>query len=145
MSREVMQQALDAIEDSGCKADLMAAADALRAALAEQNDDLTAAWMAGAAEERKRAEQAQPVAWGAVVESGGSLICASSTGHSGTPIPVGTLIYTTPPAPVVPQPLTDEDIEAIPCTDGDGSDWEALLRFARAVEAAVLERMGVQR
>lgn len=30
--------------------------------LAEQDDDLTAAWMAGAAEERKRAEQAQPVA-----------------------------------------------------------------------------------
>lgn len=36
MSRAAMQQALDAIEGSGCKADLMAAADALRAALAEQ-------------------------------------------------------------------------------------------------------------
>lgn len=55
--REAAQQALEAIEGSGCKADLMAAADALRAALAEQEDDLTAAWMAGAAEERKRAPQ----------------------------------------------------------------------------------------
>ncbi len=35
---------------------------ALRAALAQQDDDLTAAWMAGAAEERKRAEQPQPLA-----------------------------------------------------------------------------------
>ena len=35
-TRAAMQQALDLIEGSGCKADLMAAADALRAALAEQ-------------------------------------------------------------------------------------------------------------
>lgn len=41
MSRAAMQQALDAIEGSGCKADLMAAADALRAALAEQSQPLT--------------------------------------------------------------------------------------------------------
>lgn len=61
MSREAMQQALRLIEDEGHKADLLEAASILRAALAEQDDDLTAAWMAGAAEERKRAEQAQPL------------------------------------------------------------------------------------
>lgn len=42
MSPAAMQQALDAIEGSGCKADLMAAADALRAALAEQSQPV--AW-----------------------------------------------------------------------------------------------------
>lgn len=26
-------------------------------------------------------------------------------------------------APTAQQPLTDEQIDAIPCTDGDGSDW----------------------
>lgn len=34
------------------------------------------------------------------------------------------------------EPLTDEQIDAIPCTDGDGSDWDALARFARAIERA---------
>ena len=33
-------------------------------------------------------------------------------------------------------PLTEEQISAIPCTDGDGSDWDALVRFARAIERA---------
>ena len=42
--RAAAQQALEAIEDSGCKADLMAAADALRAALAEPQDE-PVAWM----------------------------------------------------------------------------------------------------
>ena len=66
--REAAQQALDALEKAvvafGPGLTLQQnAITALRAALAEQDDDLTAAWMAGAAEERKRAEQAQPVAW----------------------------------------------------------------------------------
>jgi hypothetical protein len=43
MSRAAMQQALDAIEGSGCKAELIAAADALRAAPAEQPQPV--AWM----------------------------------------------------------------------------------------------------
>ncbi len=65
---EAAQQALEALEKAvvafGPGLTLQQnAITALRAALAEQDDDLTAAWMAGAAEERKRAEQAQPVAW----------------------------------------------------------------------------------
>ena len=40
---------------------------------------------------------AEPVAWGRVVESGGTLICASSSRHNGEPLPLGTLIYTHPP------------------------------------------------
>ena len=69
--REAAQQALEALElaqtdvhwelNSPTRKVLRKAEKCLRAALAEQNDDLTAAWMAGAAEERKRAEQAQPL------------------------------------------------------------------------------------
>lgn len=115
----------------------------------------SAAWMAGYAQGLKRAaEQAQPVAWGAVVESGGSLICASSTGHSGTPIPVGTLIYTAPPAP---QPLTELPPmpepagTLVPPAMDEGKQYahgytaEQMRAYARAVEAEMLKRMGVQR
>lgn len=69
MSREAMQMALDFCEflwrevamNDYAEEQREATEAALRAALAEQDDDLTAAWMAGAAEERKRAEQAQPL------------------------------------------------------------------------------------
>lgn len=52
-------------------------------------------------------------------------------------------LYTTPPAPVVPQPLTDEDIHLI--TGHCGVSKHAAISIARAVEAEVLKRMGVQR
>ena len=65
MSRAAMQQALDAIEGSGCKADLMAAADALRAALAEQ--ERGPGWCPIHQHykpcEHNTAKRAQPVAW----------------------------------------------------------------------------------
>lgn len=48
-------------------------------------------------------------------------------------LPIGTKLYA---APQAQQPLTDEQIDAIPCTDGDGSDRDALMRFARAIERA---------
>ena len=89
MSRAAIQQALDAIEGSGCKADLMAAADALRAALAEQ---------------------AQPVAW--MVKDEGlywteeAAICRAD--KFAEPLDVVPL-YAMPPALIVPQqPLTIE-------------------------------------
>ena len=103
MSREAMQQAQDALFVAREFTELYGtehaawvnekcheAIAALRAALAEQDDDLTAAWMAGAAEERKRAEQAQPGAW-----------TVKDDGLYWTVVP----LYTTPP---VPQPLTIE-------------------------------------
>ena len=133
-----MQQALEAIEGSGHKADLIAAADALRAALAEP---------------------AQPVAWvakhwsvfntGAEVASGLSLdeamdyltderaargwcvVCVINKDNMAEP--------TTP----APQPLTDEDIHLI--TGHCGVSKHAATSIARAVEAEVLKRMGVQR
>ena len=80
----------------------------LRAALAEQDDDLTAAWMAGAAEERKRAEQAQPVAWRykpmvgspwSLSDDGYYVSCKRDNGY------IVQSLYTTPPAP---QSLTIE-------------------------------------
>lgn len=76
MSKAVMQHALEALENlqpiigngllnerqlAFVDPHLDVAIATLRAALAEQDDDLTAAWMAGAAEERKRAEQPQPL------------------------------------------------------------------------------------
>lgn len=106
--REAAQQLLTAVEDSGHKSDVMKAAEALRAALAEQDDDLTAAWMAGAAEERKRAEQAQPVAWRykpmvgspwSLSDDGYYVSCKRDNGY------IVQSLYTTPPAP---QPLTIE-------------------------------------
>ena len=70
MSKAVMQQAQDALFVAREFTELYGtehaawvnekcheAIDSLRAALVEQDDDLTAAWMAGAAAERKRAEQ----------------------------------------------------------------------------------------
>jgi len=73
--REAAQQALEAIEGSGCKADLMAAADALRAALVEQKcpcgdrqaNQCPGEWEPGCdlganPKHAKVAEQAQPVA-----------------------------------------------------------------------------------
>ena len=58
------------------------------------------------------------------------------------------MLAATPPAPVVPQPLTDEQImcifdDAVP-DYVDVTDAE-MIDFARAVEAAVIARMGVQR
>ena len=192
---------------------------ALRAALAEQNDDLTAAWMAGAAEERKRAEQAQPVA--ECIDD----ICSEHSGRveAFDHLPAGTKLYTTPPAlaeqaldhmaenarelglsydateqpqpearddqpecsdedvicpaccstfraipvavqrlmldagfeppftappaPVAPQPLTIEEINALPEAQGwwPSDEVGRILRLIRAVEAEVIRRMGVQK
>jgi len=106
--REAAQQALEALEKAvvafGPGLTLQQnAITALKAALAEQDDDLTAAWMAGAAEERKRAEQAQPAYWG--VFEGGNLhdffpvreMAEEMAYYKGSHAVVGP-IYTTPPA-----------------------------------------------
>lgn len=173
MSRAAMQQALDAIEGSGCKADLMAAADALRAALAEQ---------------------AQPVAWRykpmvgspwSLSDDGYYVSCKRDNGY------IVQSLYTTPPAP---QPLRDlcaaayqvvgvaggpvemldnlwaaAEGKPLPHDPGAGLPWsqpspqplsgldvERLLedvvgslpvarKLIRAVEAEVLKRVGVRR
>jgi hypothetical protein len=47
-----------------------------------------------------------PPPWGSVVESGGSLICASSSAYGSQPLPVGALIYASPPTPSAVQPAT---------------------------------------
>lgn len=187
MSREVMQQALRLIEDEGHKADLLEAASILRAALAEQEDDLTAAWMAGAAEERKRAEQPQPVAytgWRPISEpyeptdeldimlGDGSILCAvlpqfdgdlwwggDGTGEKFIDPKYANVthwrLHAT--APVVPQPLTDEEILSVVGWERAEMYMKLLPNFpveearketlknARAVEAEVLKRVGVQR
>jgi hypothetical protein len=106
--RTAAQQALDALEKAVVAFGLgltlqQNAITALRQALAEQDDDLTAAWMAGAAEERKRAEQAQPAYWG--VFEGGNLhdffpvreMAEEMAYYKGSHAVVGP-IYTTPPA-----------------------------------------------
>ena len=86
------------------------------------------------------AEQAQPVAW--KHRDHREILDADPRewGRADEPwIP----LYTTPPAPVVPQPLTDEDIHLI--TGHCGVSKHAAISIARAVEAEVLRRMWVQR
>lgn len=173
MSRAAMQQALDAIEGSGCKADLMAAADALRAALAEQ---------------------AQPVAWRykpmvgspwSLSDDGYYVSCKRDNGYIVQPL------YTTPPAPQSLRDLCAAAYQVVGVADGpvemldnlwaaaegkplphdpgaglpwsppspqplSGLDVERLLedvvgslpvarKLIRAVEAEVIRRMGVRR
>ena len=107
--REAAQQALEALEKAvvafGPGLTLQQnAITALRQALAEQDDDLTAAWMAGAAEERKRAEQPQPVAW--MVKDEGLYWTEEAAIHRADkfvePLDVVPL-YTTPPAALAQQ------------------------------------------
>jgi hypothetical protein len=144
--RTAAQQALKALEKAvvafGPGLTLQQnAITALRQALAEQDDDLTAAWMAGAAEERKRAEQAQPVAW--MVKDEGLYWTEEAAIRRADRFvePLEVLpLYTTPPAP---QPLTDYEVLAIyqRWDETPGTSWAD---FARAVEREVLRRMGVQ-
>jgi len=107
MSRAAMQQALDAIEGSGCKADLMAAADALRAALAEQP---------------------QPVAWDDQPEcSDEDVICpVCCSTFRAIPVAVQRLMldagfeppFTTPPAPQSLRDLCAAAYQVVGVADG---------------------------
>lgn len=111
-----MEQALEALEICrlngsqylyGNERDVVfAAISAIRAALAEhaEDDALTAAWMAGAAEERKR-RGAAPVAWRykpmmgspwSLSDDGYYISCKRDRGYIVEPL------YTTPPAPQEP-------------------------------------------
>ena len=123
--REAAQQALEALEqfiekeltvgqrytNEGSRR--LEAIAALRAALAEQDDDLTAAWMAGAAEERKRAEQAQPLTDKEIL---------SAVGWE----------------------RAEMYMKLLPNFPVDEAKQETM-KNARAVEAEVLKRVGVQR
>ena len=153
MSRAAMQQALEALEravPTGAItiSDFHAAIAALRAALAEQDDDLTAA----AAEERKRAEQAQPVADAARVIEWATSTPRKAAVHAFTEGPERQAAYWIEwaEARVVNRRLTTEQAQPL-----SGLDVERLLedvvgslpvarKLIRAVEAEVLRRMGVQ-
>lgn len=116
--RTAAQQALDALQSKrftacGWRTECDKAITALRAALAEQDDDLTAAWMAGAAEERKRAEQAQPLTDKEILS-------------------------------VVGWERAEVFMKMLPNFPVAEAKQETL-KNARAVEAEVLKRMGVQR
>lgn len=132
MSREAMQMALDAIEGSGCKVDLMAAADALRAALAEQKcscgdrraDQCPGEWEPGCdlgANEKyaKVAEQAQPVAW-MVKDEGLHWTEEAAIRRADKfvePLDVVPL-YTTPPAPQSLRDLCAAAYQVVGVADG---------------------------
>jgi len=165
--REAAQQALEALENGaiarpGWVPDYDDAIAALRAALVEQDDDLTAAWMAGAAAERKRAEQPQPltdeeilsvVGWERaemymklapnfpVDEAKQETLKNARAVEAEVLKRVGVPLYTTPPAPVVPQPLTDEELDVM-WRSPMSADWEHR-EYGRLVEAEVLKRVGV--
>lgn len=129
MSREAMQQALEALQSKrftacGWRTECDKAITALRTALAEQ---------------------VQPAYWG--VFEGGNLhdfftvreMAEEMAHYKGGHAVVGP-IYT---APQAPQPLTDEDIYRI--TRHCGVSKHTATSIARAVEAEVLKRMVVQR
>lgn len=153
MSKAVLQQALEALENGaiarpGWVPDYDDAIAALRAALVEQDDDLTAAWMAGAAAERKRAEQSLrdlcAAAYQVVgvadgpVEMLDNLVAAAE----GEPLPhdPGAGLPWSPPSP---QPLSGLDVERL-LEDVVGS-LPVARKLIRAVEAEVLKRVGVGR
>lgn len=125
MSRAVMQQALEALESYSrwavtieTEMQKLNAIEALRDALAEQP---------------------QPVGLDAVYKT---IVRWDEEGiHSRAALARRIVaLYTTP----APQPLTDADIRAI-AKQGAWDDSYQSLKFARAVEAEVLKRMGVQR
>ncbi len=124
--REAAQAALDALDDAAgninpergycdeLETHITLARDALRAALAEP--------------------QGEPV--GHVrIDSGEVHFVPRQRDADVAGFVDGQLLYTAPPAQKR-EPLTDDQINALPCTDGSGSDWDALVRFARAVERA---------
>ena len=134
MTSAAMQQALEAIEGSGHKADLIAAADALRAALAEQahyapmpptNDGCRPVQdskpepfiTTGLAQYAALAEQAQPEPIGEVVIGEEGMVKGWTVVRWRAdlpPIAPGTKLYTTPPAPVVPPGWRMVPVEATP-------------------------------
>lgn len=175
MSRAAMQQALDAIEGSGCKADLMAAADALRAALAEQPQPV--AWMVKDeglywTEEAaiRRAEQfAEPldvVPLYLTPPAPQSLrdLCAAAyqvVGVADGPVEMLDNLWAAaegkplphdpgaglPWSPPSPQPLPE--LPPLPEPAGKLYSYnytaDQMRAYGRAVEAEVIRRMGVQR
>lgn len=164
MSKAVMQQALTALENlqpiigngllnerqlAFVDPHLDVAIAALRAALVEQDDDLTAAWMAGAAEERKRAEQSLrdlcAAAYQVVGVADGPVEMLDNlwAAAEGEPLPhdPGAGLPWSPPSP---QPLTDFEILDV-YTKWDSTPGSSWADYARAVEAEVLKRIRVQR
>ena len=154
MSKAVLQQALEALENGaiarpGWVPDYDDAIAALRAALVEQDDDLTAAWMAGAAAERKRAEQSLrdlcAAAYQVVGVADGPVEMLDNlwAAADGKPLPhdPGAGLPWSPPSP---QPLTDFEILDV-YTKWDSTPGSSWADYARAVEAEVLKRMGVGR
>ena len=142
--REAAAAALEAIEDSGCKADLMAAADALRAALAEPEPRN----QCGETCERAKlcavcaselAEPQEPVAKVELMTTGGNAGLATRIveidDHLRERLRPGQMLYTHP-APQR-QPLTDEEILAMvktaPALNTAEAEW---LHVARAIEQA---------
>ena len=112
--RQAAQQALEALSDIEWSNDSQWQSDrakvaiiALCAALEEPEEPVAWQWLDTAHFRKKIPADATPSDW--------------------------RPLYTAPPQR---KPLTEEEIDAIPCTDGPGSDWDALVRFARAIEKA---------
>ena len=150
--REAAQQALDYWEQVAWgDAVMVDKMDALRAALAEPEPRNNCAetcerakLCATCARGIVGAEQAQPVAWRykpmvgspwSLSDDGYYVSCKRDNGYIVQPL------YTTPPAPIVPQPLSGLDVERL-LEDVVGS-LPVARKLIRAVEAEVLKRMGV--
>ena len=117
--REVMQQALEAIEDSGCKADLMAAADALRAALAEPQE---------------------PVAWGMRHSDGRIYDCIAPGEHDREPGRYTVPLYTHPAALAEPQEMR---VPMIGACQACGHEHEFPQRQPQEPSRAMLEALQI--
>ena len=137
LPRAVVEQALEALEGwdnygkwvwpesalEHAKRNTTEAITALRAALAQQAEAVEpAAWMYTGIKQ-DGTEHGPHLVWKPEYMDAMS----ASKGAKAKPL------YT---APSQRKPLSEDEIDAIPCTDGDGSDWDALVRFARAIERA---------
>ena len=118
--REAAQQALEALEQDN-PSGRTATITLLRAALDEPEQE-PVAWMYTGVKSDGTTHGPHLVWKPEYMDA-----MSASKGAQATPL------YTAPPQR---KPLTEEELAAIPCTDGPGSDWDALVRFARAVEAA---------
>jgi hypothetical protein len=126
MSRELLQQALDALEEAAA----YTSSPSWSPSMTEECTAVAASIRAHLAAQPAPVPKPEPVA---IVRTGGHKGASVDWfAGLGEECSVGDLLYASPPAPV-PVPLTDEQIDAM-WRQPMSADWEHR-EFARAIEA----------